>query len=122
MSTDTLFELGVNLSKGLRDDDKDIARVLVHTKDPLTSYKAAEEMIESGKLSYQENQVWQWINSYLYANQKDDFTAKELVWWRYSNKYHVIERRLSGLHRKDKIERTGEKRDGCCVWKLVYRS
>jgi len=92
---------------------------VAHRDDPITSYEAAEKMIKSGALSQQENQVYTWIVSYLKVNQKKDFTAKEVVWWRYANKYHIIERRLSGLHRKSKIERTGEKRDGCCVWRLA---
>ena len=49
IATGTLFELGVNLAKGLRDEDKDIARLLAHRDDPETSRKAAEKMVKSGK-------------------------------------------------------------------------
>lgn len=37
METDTFFQLGVNLSKGLRDDDKDIAHVLGNTDNSTTN-------------------------------------------------------------------------------------
>lgn len=104
---------------------------LARDKDPMTSHLAAEKMVESGALSEQENQVFCWIVAYLKVNQKKDFTPKELVWWRYANKYHVIERRLSGLRNKGKIERLAEDgtkwiegkkqmiREGCCVWRLA---
>lgn len=127
MNTDTLFELGVNLSKGLRDDDKDIAKVLSHTNDPITSYEAAER----ANLNDQEYEVYIAIQNY----GGKDFTAKELSEKSGLN-YWTIQRRLSGLRNKGKIKRVQyrentspetfvlhySKREGCCVWKLFYRS
>ncbi len=93
---------------------------LARTKDPQTSKDAAKKMVESGALSEQEAQVFGWIKDYLEEHPVDkDFTARELAWWRYANKYYIIQRRLSGLRRKGKIERTGEKREGYCVWRLL---
>lgn len=93
---------------------------LAHTADPQTSFDAGQKMVESGKMSEQENQVFGWIQDFLEEHPEDkDFTARELAWWRYANKYHVIQRRLSGLRHKGKIERTSEKRDGYCVWRLL---
>jgi hypothetical protein len=89
-------------------------KLLSHRDDPETSKEAAQKMIESGKLSYQEDWVMQGILQL--TEWVDDFTAKELCVS--GIKYHVIQRRLSGLHRKGKIERTGQKRNGCAVWKL----
>lgn len=121
---DNLFDFAVAGMKAQAAVDK-----LCHQGDPETSREAAKKMVDSGALSAKENQVYQWILSYLDCNDKKDFTAKELVWWLYSNKYHTIEHgigrlvlrvsRLSGLHRKGKINRTGEKRDGCAVWRLL---
>jgi len=90
---------------------------LSHRNDPSTSHEAADKMVKSGALSRQEESVLHTINS-RDSYGKGDFTAKELSSWNYTN-YYTIQRRLSGLHNKGKIERTGEKRDGCCVWKLT---
>lgn len=85
-----------------------------HRDDPITSYEAGDKMIESGKLTEQENLVLYAINHYYAGN---DFTARELS--KYNGlDYYLIQRRLSGLHRKGKIEHTGEKRGGCMVWRL----
>lgn len=134
----TLFELDVNLAKGLRDKDKNIARLLAHRDDPKTSREAAEKMVESGKLSEQERGVLAEIESISYWYKWDNFTARELSDQSILYDYHTIQRRLSRLRRKGKIERIQigkerigatntfkpiyKKRDGCCVWKLVYRS
>lgn len=96
---------------------------LCHRDDPETSHEAAKKMIESGELNRQEERVWDAIKSYINFNKqvKDviitDFTPKEICEI-IKIGYHVIQRRLSGLHRKGKIERTGQKRNGCAVWKL----
>ena len=134
MNTDTLFELGVNLSKGIRDEDADIARVLSHTNDPETSDKAAEEMVESGKLARQEMMVYIAIKDCLASMTFSTFTARNVALWSGIN-YYTIQRRLSGLRNKGKIGRVrkdggiccGPKpiikylvvRDSCCVWRLV---
>lgn len=93
---------------------------IAHRDDPQTSYDAGDRMIELRKLQKQENEVWVTI-LYDYEHSGKwhgyDFTAKEIS-RTYHLGYYVIQRRLSGLHRKGKIERTGEKRNGCCVWRL----
>lgn len=96
-----------------------------HINDPETSREAAEKMIESGALSAQEEWVYRKLLCFLSA--QEDFTAKELAHWitnwqtqyDYTYIYQIIQRRLSGLHRKGKIKRTGDKRDGCMVWRLA---
>lgn len=94
---------------------------LSHTNDPATSYAAAKEMVESGKLNRQEQEIWSAFLGLRGCWGWNGCTAKELA--RYMSggnerNYYTIQRRLSGLHNKGKIERTGEKRDGCCVWRL----
>jgi len=92
------------------------AHRLCHRTDPQTSHDAAAKIVESGKLNKQEGAVLEaiwWHKAY----RSNTFTAKELN--HYSElDYYIIQRRLSGLQKKGKIERTGEKRDGCCVWRL----
>jgi len=96
---------------------------LSHRDDPQTSYVAADNMIKSGALSSQEEDVLGEIN--IHVGKDKDFTAKELAWESQDKfygsgiSYYTIQRRLSGIHRKGLIERTGEKRDGCCVWCLI---
>ena len=97
---------------------------LSHKDDHQTSYEAADKMIGSGKLNRQEELVYQALKTHLSYDGIEDFTAKELSYQGIGHLagYYTIQRRLSGLRNKGKIERTGEKRDGCCVWKLGYRS
>ncbi len=104
-------------------------RPLSHTNDPDTSYEAADKMIKSGKLQEQEELVLRAINDYLYPDdimeifgeeKREDFTAKQVASRTHFNiDYYTIQRRLSGLFHKSKIERTGKKRDGCCVWRIL---
>lgn len=92
---------------------------LSHTADPETSYEAADRMVKSGKLSRQEQDILDTIiDRDRYHYKYPDFTAKDLVNWNNSD-YYTIQRRLSGLCNKGKIERTGERRNGCCVWRLI---
>jgi len=93
-------------------------RPLSHTNDPETSYNAADKMVNSGELNRQEQKVYSAIIEFIgFQPNTFGFTAKELP--RYSGiNYYTIQRRLSGLCNKGRIERTGEKRDGCCVWRL----
>lgn len=102
---------------------------LAHKTDPDTSRDAAEKMVESGKLSDQEYEVYLAIKKYY---KSTNFTAKELSKKSGLN-YWAIQRRLSGLKNKKKIKRVYyreytspqtfvlqlEKRDGCCVWRLI---
>lgn len=110
---------------------------LSHTNDPITSFEAADRMVKSGALSRQERAVWKavkWaINNMAGCLSPDhcNFTAKELADWS-GISYFKIQRRLSGLHNKDKIERlntNGEKyqenkgqklmkRNKCAVWRI----
>lgn len=93
---------------------------LSHTRDPITSFEAADKLVKSGKLNQQERIIWQAITKLLCKHSPVsyfNFTARELSVWAELN-YWMVQRRLSGLHNKGKIERTGEKRDGCMVWKL----
>ena len=101
-------------------------RVICHKNDPKTSFEAAEKMVKSKKLQKQERLVYIAIQHLDLGNNlkeyiRTKFTAKELAdifsCWDGID-YHVIQRRLSGLHRKGYIERTGEKRNGCAVWRL----
>ncbi len=100
-------------------------KTLFHKRDPETSKEAAEKMVKSGKLNRQEREVYNDIRRYIIDCNCTDFTAKELAIWcpwvrsRPNNAYYIIQRRLSGLKNKGKIERTGGKRDGCCIWKLT---
>ncbi len=87
---------------------------LAHRNDPVTSYIAADKLVKSGRLSRQERRVFRAIEVYCCFS---NFTARGL-----SNycglDYYLIQRRLSGLKNKGKIERTGKKRNGQCVWRL----
>lgn len=89
---------------------------LSHTEDPETSYAAADKMVKSGKLSKQELQIYEAIKTCLAEWNFDDFTAKTLK--SYAD-YYTIQRRLSSLRNKGKIERTGETRNHCKVWRLI---
>lgn len=97
---------------------------LAHRDDTMTSFEAADKMVKSGALNRQEQQVYTEIVLYkerirFLKNYKDKgVTAKELAKWSGLN-YWVIQRRLSGLRNKGKIERTGEIRDGSNAWRLV---
>ena len=111
---DDLFEFA---AKGMRAQAE--VSKLCHTNDPQTSFDAAEEMIRSGKLTKQENDVYHRIIQFIaYFRNPNDFTAKEISAGSAID-YYTVQRRLSGLRNKGKIERTGEKREGCCVWRLV---
>jgi len=95
-------------------------KLITHNRDPDTSRRAAQTMIETGKLQKQESMVLSQIKIYLRRCHKTVFTARDVSTFSLSwDNYFVIQRRLSGLHRKGKIERTGKKRDGCAVWRLV---
>jgi len=107
---------------------------LAHAADPQTSYAAADKMIKSGKLGEQEKRVLNAIGAIPGSAMKSfDFTAKKLFACS-TISYYTIQRRLSGLRRKDFIGRArkdgglccGEhpnmnylvKRNGQCVWRL----
>ena len=123
-----LFDFAV---KGMRAQ-AEINR-LCHANDPETSHKAAEKIVKSGKLERQERLVLITIEDICKTLAKDNFTPKEIAKWNDRFSYSTIQRRLSGLHRKGKIERLSEDgtvwfedcgkkkmvRKGCCVWALI---
>ena len=93
---------------------------LARVKDPITSHKAAEKMVVSGALNKQEKEVYDAIlrNAIMFP----DFTTKDIAiamlsmpYWK---AYDICRRRFSGLKNKGKIELTGDRRDGCRVWRL----
>jgi len=47
----------------------------------------------------------------------NDFTAKELDYWTGMGRY-IIRDILTSLYKKAYIEKTGQKFDGCIVWRL----
>lgn len=94
-------------------DDFREGKALAHTNDPETSKIAADKLVKSGALNRQEQRVLGYALTYL----GNDFTAKELSEWSDFD-YFTIQRRLSGLHNKGKIERTGGKRGGCMIWRI----
>ena len=108
-------------------------RPLSHTRDPGTSYDAADRMVKSGELSRQEQEILNVIVHYHNRFGGITFTAKEIASWTEDSPiwnyitYYTIQRRLSGLRNKGKIERISinnngnppwERRNGCCVWRL----
>lgn len=93
------------------------SKLITHKADSQTSFEAADKMIESGALSRQEQRVWEAIKCYKCHIWHNNFTADELSDVSFID-YHLIQRRLGGLRLKGKIERTGQKRDGCCVWRI----
>ena len=95
---------------------------LSHRDDPATSYEAADKMVKSGKLARQEQGVFNDICRWIIDCDHKDFTAREIADWVVSGDYYKIQRRLSGLRNKGKIERTGEKRNGCRVWRLTMKT
>ena len=96
------------------------ARRLARTCDPETSKKAAVKMVESGGLNRQE----EWVYSRIKKYRNDDFTTKDIaaLAWEvgvdYYKAYDICRKRFSGLRDKGKIELTGERRDGCQIWRL----
>lgn len=123
---ETLFEFA---AKGMRAQaavDKLCQQPLAHTNDPLASFEAGQKVVESGALSKQEQQVYAEIVLYeerirfLKNYKHKGVTAKELAKWSGLN-YWVIQRRLSGLRTKGKIERTGDIRDGSNAWRLLKK-
>ena len=98
------------------------AQKLARTDDPQTSKDAAEKMVKSGELNRQEQAVYGGILGYVRNRTKKDFTTKDIAryWWpaTYYNAYDICRKRFSGLENKGKIELTGDRRDGCRVFRL----
>ena len=94
---------------------------LARDTDPITSHEAADKMVKSGALNQQQQNIYSAI--LIWTRHCDTFTTKDIAtcisWCTYDKAYDICRKRFSGLHNKGKIERTGEKRDGCCVWRLL---
>ncbi len=113
-----LFEFAVRGMKAQAEVNR-----LCRTDDPQTSKDAAKRMVDSGKLSRQEKAVFDEILRYNEAWSKD-FTTKDIAKWMaylmgYDKAYEICRRRFSGLFNKFKICLTGERRDGCRVYRLL---
>lgn len=122
--TDELFKLGVHLASGVDVPQEDIAKTLARTNDPQTSKDAAKKMVSTGLLSRQEQMVLFSIQAMAGSAMKSfDFTtkdvAKEMLGYNYDKAYDICRKRFSGLFNKFKIVLTGERRDGCRVWRLL---
>ena len=87
-------------------------KLMCHKGDPKTSREAAQKMIESCGLARQQRAVLHCIKS----SNFEDFTALELAGGVKNDWYYVIQRRL---HELPQIKRTGQKRNGRCVWEIV---
>ncbi len=100
---------------------------LARTENPKTSKDAAEKMVRSGALNRQEQVVYGAIESYTshatHNGKYKDFTTKDIARWitdySYGKAYDICRKRFSGLQMKGKIELTGDRRDGCRIWKLL---
>ena len=108
---------GERIMENLFAETVETARALARTCDPQTSKDAALKMVKSGALNRQE----QWVLRQIENSMFPDFTALEIARGIKDKYYYIIQRRLSGLNDKGKIELTGERRDGCRVWRLVNR-
>ncbi len=117
-----------NIGRGNATETLYQPKLICHKNDHETSFAAAEKMIKSGALNKQEQEVLGAIDQFYYR-RGFNFTAKGLSHWSGLD-YHIIQRRLSGLCLKGKIDRIKigvkpdgnpvyKKRDGCCVWRIV---
>ena len=132
MNTDTLplFELGVNLSKGVRDEDADIARVLSHTDDPQKfGGRTYEDKLDGPRLTAQLERV----REYMLAKFPDWRTLAEISKYLerlYNTKFPEasISARLRDLRKKKfggytvKGKRREDKEQNGTWEYLVYRS
>jgi hypothetical protein len=114
------------LSKFVRNGKNAQAEIdrLCRTNNPQTSKDAAEKMVKSGALSRQEKKVYDEIVKYVQIRKQ--FTTKDIAlnmskysYWSYDKCYDICRKRFSGLRDRGKIEITGDKRDGCRVWRLL---
>lgn len=88
-------------------------KLLTHKRDPDTSREAAQKMIK--KLSDKQRYVLRLIRAY--CKNHADFTPKEVAGG-INTVYFDIQRRKNELANNLKIEKTGEERGGCEVWRL----
>jgi len=119
MDAHNLFEYQGCSTNTLFAESAETARRLARTCNPQTSKDAAAKMVKSGALNRQEKEVYNAIKK----SMKKEFTTKNIASWMttlpYYKAYDICRKRFSGLERKGKIEElTGERRDGCRVWRL----
>jgi hypothetical protein len=92
---------------------------LSRTGDPETSKEAVRRLKESGELAIQEQRILTLCKTYPGA----DFTFKELAGRAEAIGVPLsgtqINKRLVYLRRKSLIEKTGEVREGCAVYRVV---
>lgn len=120
----TLEEFAARGMKTQVEVDNLCNQPLAHTKDPITSYEAADKIVKSGVFHYSVEQVRQAIKRYLKVFGPD-FTAKEVAEFiseedkiDYFKLYIVIEKRKSVLKNQCFIKETERERDDCKVWEL----
>lgn len=99
---------------------------LSHSKDPITSHKAAEKVVKSGMFHYSVEEVRKAIKRYCNVMMTPDFTAKEVAEFisredrvDYFKLYIVLQKRKSILKHECFIKETELERDGCAVWRLT---
>ena len=92
-----------------------------HTKDPQTSYEAAEKVIKSGKFQYSVEQVREAITRYCKVFGFE-FTAKEVADFiskedkiDYYPLYIIIQKRKSVLENQGFLIITDRESNDCCV-------
>ena len=98
---------------------------IVRKRDPITSYKAADKQIKSGRLEFGIAQIKEWAKKYQRAYLRPDMTAKELAAyiseegkWNYTEVYYLVQKRKSVLVERGFFEETTKERDGHLVLKL----
>ena len=101
-------------------EEEYLTKLYARKGDPVTSRRAAKRMIKSGKLTKQQKAVLNIIRQY--CQDHKDFTPLDLAGGERNNLYFAIQRRKNELELKGFIKKTGEERDNCEVWRLVYRS
>lgn len=123
MDTNTLFEFAARGARGARAQAE--VHKLCHRDDSITSVKAAEKLVKSGKFHYSVEQVRQAIQRYCNVMMILDFTAKEIATFisnvdeiDYFKLYIVIQKRKSVLKNQAFIEETDTERNGHTVWRL----
>jgi len=127
MDAHNLFEYQGCSTNTLFAESAETARRLARTCNPQTSKDAAAKMVKSGALNKQEKWIYEAITEFIkhrvLHKHPLNFTTKDIALFMSNNSYHkdydICRKRFSGLERKGKIEElTGERRDGCRVWRL----
>lgn len=129
---DTLFDLGVNLSKGLRDEDNDIVRVLSPREDsPKFNGQTFEAKLNSPRLTLQLERVREYLLA-IFPKWKTLAEISEALAQLYNRKFPEasVSARLRDLRKEkfggykvEKKRRITEELRNDRTWEyLVYRS